>query len=100
MEFESIMKKITDMAKHDKKTIVMPESEDLRVLKAISIVCKNDICNIILIGNETRIKSDMNNNSIEFPTKNFKIVDNMKSDKRQEYANSLYELRKEKNMIE
>ena len=45
-------------AKKDKKTIVLPESMDERVIEAASIVIKEDIANIIIIGNSDDIKNN------------------------------------------
>ena len=37
MEFEGLLKNIVDEAKKKKKTIVLPESNDIRVVKAANI---------------------------------------------------------------
>ena len=43
---------IKEKAKKNLRTIVLPESEDERVLKATEIVLKDTTAKIILIGNE------------------------------------------------
>ena len=45
---------IKQKAKADKKTIVLPESQDLRVLKATEQIIKEDLAKVILIGNEKK----------------------------------------------
>ena len=47
-----------------KKTIILPEAEDERVLKAALRVLKDGIVNIILIGNNEKILEDLNNDNI------------------------------------
>ena len=46
---------IKTKAASNKKTIVLPESEDDRILEAANIIIKEDMANIILIGNEKEI---------------------------------------------
>ncbi len=47
-----------------KKTIILPEAEDERVLKATLRVLADGIVNIILIGNNEKILEDLNNDNI------------------------------------
>ena len=96
-EYSGIMKKIITKAKEDIKTIVLPESKDIRVLKAANILSKNQIANIILVGDKKEIELVCKDNNIILED-NLKIIENKKSDKFEEYANELYELRKSKNM--
>ena len=55
---------IKQRAKQDKKTIVLPEAEDIRTLKATEIALKEKYANIILIGNEKNIKEKAKENII------------------------------------
>lgn len=48
------------------KTIVLPESDDSRTLRAASYLQNNGICNVILIGNRDIILEKIQQNSIEF----------------------------------
>ena len=47
-----------------KKTIILPEAEDERVLKAALRVLEDGIVNIILVGNNEKILEDLNNDNI------------------------------------
>ena len=47
---------IKNRAKQEIKTIVLPEAEDLRTLKATQIALKEKYANIVLVGNEEIIK--------------------------------------------
>ena len=46
---------IKTRARENKKTIVLPETNDSRILEAASRVLAEDIANIILIGNKDEI---------------------------------------------
>lgn len=98
MGLDGIVAQMAEQVKKDKKTIVLPETEDARVLKAASIVAKNGYAKIILIGKEEEIEKSCKENAIDMPEENIKIVDNLTSDKKEEYDNLLYELRKAKGM--
>ena len=53
----SFIEEIKERAKKNIKTIVLPESMDIRVLKAASICQKENIAKIILIGKEDEINT-------------------------------------------
>lgn len=98
MEFKGILKKIIDVAKSDKKTIAIPESSDLRILKAVETVTNYDIAKIVLIGNKEKILKKCSENNIVLKEDRVIFKDPKQDDKKEEYANALYELRKEKGM--
>lgn len=85
-------------AKQYYKTIVLPEGEDLRVLKAAHMINEQKICKIILLGNEPQIKKDFINNG--WNLEGIDIITPETSPKLQEYTKLLYELRKNKGMTE
>ena len=92
----SFIDNIKQRAKQDIKTIVLPETDDIRVLKAASIVLEEGYSDIILVGNKDEILklADANGLNLE----QAKIVDPEHSDKFSAYANAFYELRKTKGM--
>lgn len=98
MELEGIVSYMANQVKKDKKTIVLPETEDKRVLKAASIVAENGYAKIILIGNEEDIARTCAENDISLPEENIEIIDNLNDQRKEEYINLLYELRKAKGM--
>lgn len=51
-----IIENIKKRAKENKKTIVLPETMDRRVLEATDKILKEDIADIILIGNKKDIE--------------------------------------------
>ena len=95
---ETVISKIKERAKTDIKTIVLPESEDIRVLKAAEMATREGIANIIVIGNEDKVKESCNKENIDLS--GVKIVDPETSENFDEFSAKLYELRKEKGLTE
>lgn len=93
MNFIEIIK---EKASKDIKTIVLPEATDIRVLKATEIINKEKFAKVVLIGNEAEVNKLLKENNIDLG--NTKIINPEKSEKKEEYANTLYELRKAKGM--
>ena len=94
----SFIEDIKKRAKKDIKTIVLPESNDIRILEATEIILKEKFAKIILIGNEAEIyklakKQDLNIEGVQ-------IVDPLKSSKFSNYVKAFYELRKNKGITE
>ena len=87
---------IKDRAKKDIKKIVLPEASDLRILKAAEMAVKSAYANIVLIGNKENINKMAKENNLDISKTT--IIDPQISEKSEIYANSLYELRKEKGM--
>lgn len=55
LRFENSLFKL---AAKDKKTVVLPESEDERILRASEILLKSGAVNLILLGDENEVKFD------------------------------------------
>ena len=87
---------IKERAKKEKKTIVLPETEDVRVLQATEKVLKEGFANVILIGDEEKARKLADENNIQLG--DVKIVNPSKSSKYEEYVNAFYELRKQKGI--
>ncbi len=98
MEFYGITKDIIERAKLNKKRIVLPESSDLRILKAADIISKEDIADITLVGSLEEIEFLCKVNSINMDFNKIRIENPEISDKRDFYINALYELRKNKGL--
>ena len=92
----NFIESIKNRAKKEIKTIVLPEAEDIRTLKATQIALKEKYANIVLVGNEEIIKqkAQENNINIEGAT----IINPQTSKDYEKYAQLLYELRKNKGM--
>jgi len=87
---------IKEKAKSDVKTIVLPETTDKRTLIAASDIMKQKIANIIMIGDEEKINDGAN--WLEIELDGVTIINPLKSEKTDEYADLLYEVRKNKGM--
>lgn len=92
----NFIENIKNRAKQEIKTIVLPEAEDIRTLKATQIALKEKYANIVLVGNEEIIKqkAQENNVNIEGAT----IINPQTSENYEKYVQLLYELRKNKGM--
>lgn len=93
MNFIDSMK---ERAKQDIKTIVLPESGDVRVLQATEKILEEGFAKVVLIGNEEEVKKIAQDNSINLG--DTLIIDPKKSEKYDEYVTLFYELRKAKGM--
>ena len=87
---------IKERAKQDIKTIVLPESEDERTLRAAAKILEEKTANLILIGEEATIKADAEKYGVNIDGAT--IINPETSDKLEEYVSTLYELRKAKGM--
>ena len=81
-------------AKADKKTIVLPESEDRRTYEAAAQILKEDLANLIIIGSEEAVKKGSEGLDVSKAT----IVGPEKNEKTQAYVDKLVELRAKKGM--
>ena len=89
---ENIKLKVRD----SKKRIVLIEPEDIRIITAASIVEKEKIASIILIGDKEKISSFANDNNVDIS--NIEIINPINFSDFDILKNRLYELRKEKGM--
>lgn len=92
----SFIDNIKQRAKQNIKTIVLPETDDVRILKAAHITLEEGYSDIILVGNKDNILKLADENRLNL--EKAKIVDPEHCDKFSSYANSFYELRKAKGM--
>lgn len=90
------IERIKERAKADKKTIVLPETEDRRTYEAAATILREDIANIVLVGSKEQIEKE----SAGFDISKAVIVDPATSDKTAGYIEKLVELRKNKGMTE
>ena len=88
----SFIDTLIDRAKADKKTIVLPEGNDERILEAAQEALAQGIANIIILGDADEIAAK------GYDLEGATIIDPATSDKQEEFANLLYELRKAKGM--
>lgn len=85
---------IMERARNDKKTIVLPESYEPRVIEAAARIMEKDIAHIVLIGKKEEIQAV----SPQWDISRARIVDPASFDRFEDYAQTFYELRKAKGM--
>ncbi len=91
-----LLKEIREKAKERKKTVVLPESHDDRVLKAAEIIVNENIASVITIGNEEKIREKAKELGVNLT--GVRIIDPEKSDKINDFANYFYNMRKHKGI--
>lgn len=88
------MEKTIQRAMADKKTIVLPEGNDRRVVAAAAEALKRGIANVILLGKESEVKST----AAGLDLSKARIVDPENTPLHEDYAKTFYELRKAKGV--
>lgn len=91
-----LLEEIKKKAIAAKKTVVLCEGEDRRVVEAAAKITQEGIAKIVLIGNEAECKKVAPDVDLTGVT----LVDPETSEKTAEYAKILYEARKAKGMTE
>lgn len=92
----TFIEKIKEKAKQEIKTIVLPEGNDIRTLKAASMVLNDNYANLIILGKESQIKEMAKENNLDISKA--KIINPIESDNYKTYVHDFYELRKAKGM--
>ena len=87
---------IKNRAKADIKTIVLPETEDMRTIEAADKILKEGIAKLVLVGNEEKVKKAAADGG--FDISGAQIVDPATSEKTAAYIDKLVELRQKKGM--
>lgn len=88
---------IKEKAKADRKTIVLPETNDRRTLIAASHILEEGLADLVLVGNEEKIMDGAH--WLELDLNGVRVVDpNNCGGKLDEYVDLLYETRKHKGM--
>lgn len=90
----AIIDVLKEKAKADKKTIVLPESEDRRTYEAAAKILKEGIANIVLVGTDEDVKKHGEGLDLA----GIQVVDPATSDKTAAYIDKLVELRSKKGM--
>ena len=93
----SLIESIIERAKSNKQRIVLPESMEERTITAADRVLADDIADIILIGNPDEIKQYATSLGLTHIDK-ATIIDPATSEKTEEYAQLLFQLRQKKGM--
>ncbi len=85
-------------ASKSKKRIVLPEGYDERILQAAARLIDNDLVDIILVGEEAKIKTKAAESGIIINFEKLTIINPIEYVHFEDYVNTIYELRKHKNV--
>lgn len=85
-------------AKKAQKHIVLPEGGDERILKAASMLADDEIVKLTVLGKPEEIRQKVIQLGINWNENYISVIDNTDNDKLEDYAHTLYELRKDKGM--
>jgi len=88
--------KLFDMASKNKKTIVLPENSDERILRGAEIILRREVADIILLGNAKEVQENYSRLGLDL--ERAKIINPATSDLLDEFVDTFYELRKEKGL--
>jgi phosphate acetyltransferase len=89
---------LVSWAKKKKKHIVLPEGKDERILKAADRLVRQGVVNITLLGDVNEISTNISRMGLCLNQENCQIINPQDSFFYEEYVNTLFELRKGKNM--
>jgi len=89
---------LTEWAKSSKKHIVLPEGTDERILKAAARLINQGIVNLTILGDVAEITAIINRLGISLDMASVRIVNPADDAYYNDYVNTLYELRKTKNV--
>ncbi|MDR1758727.1 MAG: phosphate acetyltransferase [Bacteroidales bacterium] len=92
-----LLSQIREKAREVQQTIVLPEGEEERTLKAADVVLKENYAQLVLLGNPEVIKQKSTSFGLSHIDKAC-IVDPKNHAEKQDYTTLLYELRKSKGM--
>ena len=87
---------LLERAKSRRMKIVLPEASDERILRATEILLRRQVVDIILLGNETTIRSYSASLGLDIAQAH--IIDPARSENIELYTDTLYKLRKHKGV--
>lgn len=88
--------KLIQRASQHKRTIVLPEAHDDRIIEAASTILQTECVKLVLLGDIDTISQALSQKGAD--PKKLQIIDPRNDDKRQELIQVFYELRKEKGI--
>ncbi|ADL12529.1 phosphate acetyltransferase [Acetohalobium arabaticum] len=80
------------------KTIVLPEGEEPRMIKAVPQILEEELADIILLGEESKLEEIADEESVDIS--GAEIIDPKEADRLDEFSSTYYELRKHKGISE
>ncbi|MBW2731222.1 MAG: phosphate acetyltransferase [Deltaproteobacteria bacterium] len=87
--------KLMDLARSKPQRIVLPEGKEERILKAAGVLLERDVCEIILLGEEDKIRRNAEQLGVKLDKAT--LIDPATSELREPFAKRYQELRAKKN---
>ncbi len=94
----TILEEIRHRALRLQKRIVFPEGEEDRMIKAAERIHREDLCRVILLGDENIISQKAK--ALDVSPQDISIVDPLHAQRLDSYANQFFELRKHKGITD
>ena len=85
-------------ARETRRTIVLPEGNEERILRAASSLVRRNICDLVLLGDEAKIREHIA--SLKLNLEGVPIIEPAKSDKIENYGATYFELRQHKGITQ
>lgn len=93
-----LMDKITAAAKANVQKIVLPEGNEVRIVKAAAEITKEGLAHVILLGRKEEVEQVAREAGVDLS--GVEVIDPATSEKLQDYGKEYYELRKNKGITE
>lgn len=88
---------LIETARANRRSVVLPEGYDVRILRAAEIIARRDFCDLILLGNPTKIAEICQAEGIELPS-TVRIIDIENNEYTEDFAATYAELRAHKGV--
>jgi phosphate acetyltransferase len=92
----TLLESLKEKARKNPRRIVLPEGEEPRTVKAASIIMKEKLAEVVLVGIRAKIEAAAKEQGVD--VSDVPSIDPLASPKFEEYAQTYYELRKAKGM--
>ncbi|UTW68093.1 phosphate acetyltransferase [bacterium SCSIO 12643] len=86
------------IAGNNRRKIVLPEGNDIRILQAIEILQSQNLVDLVLLGDEAMVKSLAHQNNISIDYEQLEIINPQTSPLRAKYAQEYFNLRQHKGV--
>ena len=88
---------LIETARANRRSVVLPEGYDVRILRAAEIIARRDFCDLILLGNPDKIAEICQSEGINLPA-SIRIIDIENNEYSEDFAATYAELRAHKGM--
>jgi phosphate acetyltransferase len=95
---QKFLQKIYQLAKKQSVKLIFPEPNDPRILKALPIILKKQLCQPVLVGNSAKIKQQAKKLKLKINFQKVEFIDPADQKLQKEFQNGFYQLRKNKGV--